>query len=173
MEVNMPFVSKSAYEKFEVAFKSAPNFLTKVLRSHHAIEAELHGSLGMYLTLSPRLDLRKIPFLTKVDLLISLSALNPIFFPFFAEVNRLRNRFAHDPDAELAEEDQIKIKNLYSSCVTDLAPKNWEMNTPARAVGAIFQTVYLAARSSYEQVVNARIQSRALDHYISTQRLLK
>jgi len=34
-------------------------------------------------------------------------------------------------------------------------------------MGALFQTVFLAARSIYEQGVNSRIQSRALDQYIA------
>jgi len=163
----MPLVSKSAYEKFKLAIESAPNNLTVILRSHHAIEAELHSALGLYLVLSPRLELRKIPFLTKVDLLISLGSLNPIFYPFFAEVNLLRNRFAHNPDTELLEEDQIKIKNLFSSCTVDLAPKDWELTTPGRALGALLQSVYLGVRFCYEQGVNQRVQSRALDQYIA------
>ena len=163
----MPLVSKSAYEKFKSAFESAPNTLTVILRSHHAIEGELHSSLGLYLVLSPRLELRKIPFLTKVDLLISLGSLNPIFYPFFAEVNLIRNRFAHNPDAELLEEDQIKIKNLFSSCTVNLAPRDWELTTPGRALGALLQTVYLGVRFCYEQGVNQHVRSRALDQYVA------
>jgi hypothetical protein len=166
-EMLMSPVSKSAYEKFKSAFETAPNTLTVILRSHHAIEAELHSSLGLYLALSPRLELRKIPFLTKVDLLISLQSLNPIFYPFFAEVNLLRNRFAHNPDAELLEEDKVKIKNLFSSCTVDLSPRDWELTTPGRALGALLQTVYLGVRVCYEEGVKQRVQSRALDQYIA------
>ena len=70
----MSFVSKAAMDKLDAAIHSAPNELTQILRGHRAIEVEIHNTLGLRLNLSSRLDLHKIPFLTKVDLLISLGA---------------------------------------------------------------------------------------------------
>jgi hypothetical protein len=165
----MPLVSNSAKEKFASAIDSAPNDLTKVLRCHRAVEIEIHNALGVHLSLSSRLDLRKVPFLTKVDLLASLGALDPVLFPFFAEANRIRNRFAHNPDADLLDEDLARFKDICSSSRGSPVPAELEIDTPGRAIEVLFQMVYTAARSSYEYGANARIQSRAVQKWLSEQ----
>ena len=158
-----------SYERFEKLVSDAPNHLTLMIRSHHAIENEVHGALEQLLSHSKRLDLRKIPFLTKIDLLISLRVLPSHSYPFLAEVNRLRNRFAHDPNASFTEEDGQKLKNVYTSIEKELIPADWVWTSVVRNVCLLLQSAFLFVRSAYELTVRQSARSFAISQMLRTE----
>ena len=135
---------------FNKLIDESPNELTLIIRCHHAIEKEIHMALEQALPRSERLDMRRIPFLTKVDLLIALSIIRSDLFPLFAETNRLRNRFAHDPNAAFTDEDVNKIRALIKSQPRKIVSPDLKWGDAKRTVAILLNIVHVNVRVGFE-----------------------
>src|SRR5437879_480277 len=78
-----------------------------IVRSHIILEAGLNFLLQPFG--GPGTELDRLSFMAKVDVGVALGRLTPDLRPGFAEVNKLRNRFAHDLDATLSRSDAESV----------------------------------------------------------------
>ncbi len=120
-------------------------------------------ALEQALPRSERLDMRRIPFLTKVDLLIALSIIRSDLFPLFAETNRLRNRFAHDPNAAFTDEDVNKIRALIKSQPRKIVSPDLKWGDAKRTVAILLNIVHVNVRVGFEGVLRNHAEWFAID----------
>lgn len=93
-----------------------------ILKGHHGVESLLNASLIEALDESDALELSRITFLLKADLLIALGLLPKERRPLFNRLNTYRNKFAHDPhyiiDETFSEETSRLLLSLAPEPVT-------------------------------------------------------
>lgn len=87
------------------------SLLEVVLRGHLWVESELLRSLEAALPFPNRIDLDRMAFGTKVDLLAAQGLMRQDERPGFRRLNAMRNRMAHHLGQDLAEADQSDLLN--------------------------------------------------------------
>jgi len=107
---------------FTTFFQNEPDGLGLILKGHHAIETFLNASLIEALYESDALELSRIAFLLKADLLIALGLIPRQQRPLFNRLNAYRNKFAHDPHHKIDETYSEETSKLLQS----LAPLVFE-----------------------------------------------
>lgn len=111
----MPNGPAQTRTEFWSILKSDLDQLSLVIKAHHSIEAKLHAALEERLPRANRVELHRVAFLLKVDLLIGLGLFSPKLRHIFELANAIRNRFAHNPYAAFSEEDATKVRNAVRS----------------------------------------------------------
>ncbi|TDN58459.1 hypothetical protein [Scandinavium goeteborgense] len=86
--------------------------LSVVIKGHYGLEDIIEKILTVSIPSSDALDFKRITFILKVDLLISLGVLDRTFKPMFNFINSIRNKFAHNPYSLFEEKDAVKIKTI-------------------------------------------------------------
>ncbi|WP_209439633.1 hypothetical protein, partial [Buttiauxella noackiae] len=84
--------SKFAIETFYELFDKDESELSLVIKGHFAIDSIIDEVLHMALDNSNSLELKRISFILKVDILISLGLLNADCKPLFNNINKVRNK---------------------------------------------------------------------------------
>jgi hypothetical protein len=95
-----------------LATENAPLIL--VIKGHHALDIMLDELLRLKMHRADALEIQRISFLLKVDLLVGLGAILQPQREFFKRVNAVRNCFAHDPHAKL---DAQAAKHIQSDLI--------------------------------------------------------
>lgn len=122
---------------------TAPDDVTMVIRGHLVMESFLNRLLA--LTAPAACDeLDRLRFPQKLDVLIALEAIPVDARPSWRYVNGLRNRFAHDLDAELTQNDADDLLNCMPAPMRDeiksqrkeLDRRGWDGHRTPRAIVA-------------------------------------
>ncbi len=107
---------------FSTFIQNEQDALGLILKGHHSIENFLNASLIEALYESDALELSRIAFLLKADLLIALGLIPRERRPLFNRLNTYRNKFAHDPhykiDEAFSEETSRLLLSLAHALVT-------------------------------------------------------
>ena len=113
--------------------------LAAVIRAHIYIESTLNLIIEEYLVEPSALDLDRLNFSTKVDLLLALGALHHGLKQPLQMVNRFRNRFAHNINAQLTELDARQFFNSFPKPSRDSIQEGHELlNSLAYLYGALY-----------------------------------
>lgn len=91
------------FDSFSTLISKEPDALGLILKGHHAVENMLNASLIEALHESDALELSRISFLLKTDLLIALGLISRTQRPLFNRLNNYRNKFAHNPHYTIEE----------------------------------------------------------------------
>ncbi|EEJ8590245.1 hypothetical protein YR33_002924 [Salmonella enterica subsp. enterica] len=86
--------------------------LSIVIKGHYGLESLVERVLIISVPSSEALDFKRITFMLKVDLLISLGLLDGKFKPMLNFINSIRNKFAHNPYSLFDEKDALKIRTI-------------------------------------------------------------
>ncbi|ENF6041963.1 hypothetical protein R4R77_002617 [Citrobacter amalonaticus] len=86
--------------------------LSVVIKGHYGLENLIEKILVISVPSSGALDFKRITFMLKVDLLISLGLLDSKFKPMLNFINSIRNKFAHNPYSLFDEKDALKIRTI-------------------------------------------------------------
>lgn len=106
-------------DAFEVVVTSEDD-MTALLKGHQYLEASLDIALTEFLPAPHTIELRRLSFGLKVDLLCALHRLNEKDAPAFHFVNALRNRFAHRHDASITDKDAADYRSLFLGPLADV-----------------------------------------------------
>jgi len=102
------FMRIKTTEDFQAMLSQCGEFLSLVIKSHHSIDQLLNLTLEEALPRATSVELKRVSFLLKVDFTIGLGILRPEFRPIYNSINSVRNNFAHDPYAEISEDNARK-----------------------------------------------------------------
>lgn len=92
----------------------AEDQLGAVIRAHLYVEAQVNGLLHVLVPYPEHLEEMRLNWGQRVELVLAMG-LKPQYGPPLKVLGRIRNKFAHDPDAELTKED---VNELYG-CLRD------------------------------------------------------
>lgn len=92
--------------------EAAGDELSVVIKGHYGLEKIVEKTLCVSVPSSDALDFKRITFMLKVDLLISLGLLDNKFKPMFNCINSIRNKFAHNPYSQFDEGDALKLRTI-------------------------------------------------------------
>lgn len=109
-------------EDFETMLAQCGDFLSLVIKAHHSIDQLLNTTLEESLPNATYVELKRVSFLLKVDFTIGLGILRPEFRPIYNSINSVRNTFAHDPYAEVSQENARKIISTLKSIRPQILP---------------------------------------------------
>lgn len=115
------------FNSFELLIRHEPDALDLILKGHHAVETFLNGSLIESLYESDALELSRIAFLLKTDLLIALGFIPKTRRPLFNRLNSYRNKFAHDPHYKIEKEYSDETSRLLQSLEPDIFELMFEL----------------------------------------------
>lgn len=118
----------------------ADDSLTMVVKAHLYIESALSKLIETYLENPKALDLGRMPFSQKVQLGISLGLIQGGERKALVDLNRIRNRFVHDLEAELDEDDA-------SGLLAELSPNDQRRVKRFLATFGISQATYMETLS--------------------------
>lgn len=96
-------------EEFKRLNDSTEEWLALVVQGHYAIDSALNRFLCGVMRNSNALELRRISFLLKVDILCAMGLLGGSERWVFEEVNSIRNKFAHNPYYVVAEKEKLRV----------------------------------------------------------------
>lgn len=88
--------------------------LALVIRAHLYVEAILISKIEAALVNKERFDSATLTFPTKVKLAVAMGKVDENERAGLTALNKLRNRFAHDLNAQVAEQDELAIYNALS-----------------------------------------------------------
>jgi hypothetical protein len=101
------------YKEFEAGTDSE-DYLKVILKGHLYIEQELNLLLNKNLKYPQHLD-KRMDFMTKVSLVFALGAVDELEKNVIVNINKIRNKYAHQINFELTDEYfQEKIYNAFS-----------------------------------------------------------
>lgn len=100
---------------FVTFIENEPGALGLFLKGHHGVENLLNASLIEALPESDAIELSRITFLLKVDLLIALGLISRIQRPLFNRLNNYRNKFAHNPHFQIDDTYSEETSKLIHS----------------------------------------------------------
>jgi hypothetical protein len=121
-----------------LADASVEDKLAAVIRAHIYMESTLNLLVEECLLEPSALDIDRLNFSTKVDLLVALGALHQDLKKPLEMVNRFRNRFAHNINAHLTELDERQFFNSFSKPNRDSIQGGHELlNSSAYLYGAL------------------------------------
>ena len=90
------------------------DLLTIIVRGHVALDTLLSDAIAMSLPASHEIELSRISFPLKVDLAIATGMLRKDSRPSITALNRIRNSFAHKPDAAFGDKQAVELRNTLS-----------------------------------------------------------
>jgi DNA-binding MltR family transcriptional regulator len=117
------------------------DFLQIIIRGHLYIESRLIQLIRENLHRPDAIDLSKINFPTKLDLCVALGVLDEEEKKAYLHLNKLRNKFAHNLDA-LIDEDEIEaflsdFSEYQISLVNSIESKN-SMHRFRKGIAALY-----------------------------------
>jgi hypothetical protein len=145
-----------------LAAVNAPDLLTVAIRGHQCVEAALNQLLNAALTAPHEIEIKRVSFAPKVDLAIALGLLRVDSRALFLAVNRIRNQYAHDQQAQFDSNQSADVANAFSSYhrrVTGIDPA-----VPRAAREALEYAIgitFVEAQSSAERVHNEKVSLAA------------
>jgi hypothetical protein len=110
--LNSPLADKKKREQF-LKHLNAEDELGALIRGHLYIEAALIKLVEHALNVPGAFNVARLDFPRKVELAIALGVLEEFQKPALLQLNRLRNKFAHDVEATISPQDESElISNL-------------------------------------------------------------
>lgn len=97
------------------------DLLGAVIRGHAYVESNLIQLIESALPDPGALDLTRVNFPTKRELAVAMRLLSKGGKPGYAALNRLRNKFAHNIDAQFLESDEQRLYRALSKAQKDRA----------------------------------------------------
>jgi hypothetical protein len=98
-----------------LALVNSPDPLRVAVRGQQCLELLLEEAINETLFQAHTLEVHNLSFALKVDLATALGIVPPDERPAYVKVNKIRNLFAHEPDAEFATTDAHDLYNILSN----------------------------------------------------------
>lgn len=155
----------AAVRAFESGMETACDELSLVIKGFHAIEKRIEAALLNALPVPEGIELRRVSFLLKVDILASLGFLRPDQRPLFDKTNAVRNTYAHDPNKIFSDVDQFQLLGSLRAHVPGF--KDSEAPNPAESLKCLFTVTYLHSYLALERAVKARAGNYVAGLYVA------
>ena len=122
---NMPISTKDYcfdYDKFR-SYLNNSDPMVLVLRCHIYIEYVIVRMIEAYIPFPQHLKIDRLNFINKVNLAKSFGLHEEMYFKSCLEINRVRNKFAHEIEYQVSKEDVAKIYNSMPDFLSEFAQK--------------------------------------------------
>jgi hypothetical protein len=93
---------------------NSKDHLALIIRAHLYVESILIRQIEAALAKKERFDCAKLTFPNEVNLAVAMGRVDEADRTALIELNRLRNKFAHNLGTTLDEEDEAKLYNSFS-----------------------------------------------------------
>lgn len=141
------------------AVSNEENTLIVIIKCHYSIDKILEVALNEVLPQADAIELKRISLLLKVDFLTALGGLNPQTRKLFEIANSIRNKFAHDPFAQITESDTKKTHQALVNHSPPLVPKEFtKEESPPVILRTLFSVCFLQAAVAYENSCKKKIE---------------
>lgn len=142
---------------------TATDLLTLGVRGHSAIDLTLRRFLSESLPESDEVELDRLSFALKLDLVVALRGLRSESRPLYQKLNQLRNRLAHHATVSFAENDAQALIACFSEHQKTLARHHLATHSsPLAAVKLAVVIGYFEIEAAVEAVINRKLRARAL-----------
>ena len=147
-------------ELFLALVEGAENTLSLAVRAHLAVDDLLGALLTELLPRGDALELKRISFLLKVNLLIALGVIRPSLRPLLSWLNSIRNRFAHEPNATFSEADAIDARNLVKSIGLEAVEDYDSGDTPQGVLTILIAHCYFNVLAALEETCRHKVKAK-------------
>jgi hypothetical protein len=153
-----------AVRDFEAEMEAASDHLSLVIKAYYAIEKKVESALLNALPAPDRLELRRISFLLKIDILIALGFLPQPLRPLFDRINSIRNIYAHDPHKVLSEGDFSNLKSVLKAHVPNI--QKIEVPNAIGSLKTLFTVTFLHSYMAMERTAKHKAGNYVNSLYI-------
>ncbi|MDQ0887897.1 hypothetical protein QFZ81_002985 [Paenibacillus sp. V4I9] len=106
---------KDLYKKHFLELYTTDDIFTMIIRGHLYIEASIVKLINMNLPKSEYLNVSRLDYQLKVNLGCAMGVIPSNLEPSLKQLGKLRNKYAHDLNYQLTEQDQNDITNTIKS----------------------------------------------------------
>lgn len=146
--------------------------LSLVIKSHYEIDILLDRLLTASIDDVDSLEMRRISFILKVDILISLGVVRSDFKKLFNNINAIRNIYAHNPysifDAKQAEKSKIILMQI-----NETKEVMKEITEPTDILMFVFLNAYIyleaALKNQYRKIQGKVVLNKRIHKALGTQ----
>jgi hypothetical protein len=133
-----------------------------LIRGHLWIEASVVALLGQVLHNPKALDGARLSFHQRLSFGAALGVISPADLLIIQKINQLRNRVAHDLDAQLSKSDEDQLISLCGEDFLEIAGLNKDRGTFPAALATVIATLVIGLRHQIDD-----LEARArLDEYL-------
>jgi hypothetical protein len=141
--------------------------LTAVIRGHLRTDFLLNTAIEAALDHPDEATLDSLPFPRKVDLAVAMGVVSKDVGQTYRVLNRIRNRFAHDPDYQLDEAIASQVRASFPEALRgEKYPWPAEEETPRRAVNRGFVLAFVTLQQAIQHVRDSKAAERAFQKAI-------
>jgi hypothetical protein len=146
---------------------NATDLLTVTVRGHQCVETALTLLLLEALPAPHEIELSRLSFALKLDLALALNLIRCDSSPLFMALNRLRNRFAHDPGATFDAKAATDLANTFSTFQKHAAVEDLNlMSDPRDVLAHAFAVVYYEATGSLGRLKDSKLYQEVLQELV-------
>jgi hypothetical protein len=136
--------------------------LTSVIRGHLRTDFLLNTAIEAALDDPDEAGLDGLPFPRKVDLAVAMGIIPKDVAATCKALNRIRNRFAHDPDYQLDAAIASQVRASFPEALRgERYPWPTEDETPRLVAKRGFLTAFVTLQQAIEQVRDSKAADRA------------
>lgn len=141
----------------------SPDLFRVAIKGHQAIDIALANLIVEALPNPHRVEVMRISFLLKIDLAIGLSVLEADSRPLFAYLNKIRNCFAHDPEASFNAQD---LANALSPFQRYLLGCQADGMQPHDLLGCAIGIAQIQAVGSAERIRDSKLYGEVMHEMV-------
>lgn len=132
---------------------STTDMTARIIKSHLILELILNALLNEAVQTNQKLELKKLSFLLKIDLCYSLiPPMNKDLKPLLLKINRIRNQFAHDHDANFDLKGAKELLNTTSLALREGLKCFTNINTPLEIWHACFYSSFIVLNVTFGEL---------------------
>ncbi|HJP97886.1 MAG TPA: hypothetical protein VJ862_04910 [Rhodanobacteraceae bacterium] len=94
------------------------------IKAHFFIDSLMAGFLTVVMPRADALEIDRLSFLLKFDLISGMGLIAKEFRPLFEQINRIRNKFAHDPNYKFRAQDRDAFIQVMFSFPVRIVPEH-------------------------------------------------
>ena len=137
--------------------------LVTAVRGHQFLETLLVLAISEALPVPHVVEVKRLAFPLKVDLAVALGKIPRDCRDGYLKINRVRNRVAHDPDAELAERDALEAYNALSKRMREALGRPSDLDTePLSILKRCIQMLFVVLQESISDARDRKVEHEVL-----------
>jgi hypothetical protein len=142
---------------------NAADDLHVVIRGHQLVEEALNSAISEALPEPHALEVSKLSFALKIDLASALRVVRSDSRPSLRAINRIRNRFAHQPNASLSDQEALDLRNLLSPWQRYvLGNQVAERDSPRSMLRMVMAVAFIEARNSARRLEDQKVADEVM-----------
>jgi hypothetical protein len=143
------------------------DYLRTIIRGHQAVETMLDATISEALPKPHTLELARLSFGLKVDLAVALRIIPSESRACYVSINKIRNRFAHNPSAKFGRQDALNLYNVLSASQRFALNKTpSELPQPRLMLGYVIAVVVMELRATLTRLRDRKLEAEVLHEMV-------